>query len=120
MKTSTKKRPEYFGADLAYSDVVRLYRAIGRDYAGICARARALTSKRTGHLEKRIKEIREEVEFREIWSKLFSETGELKRFASVAEMAERTGLSQSAIRRRIAVGELNAVKGYRRTFVEHP
>lgn len=59
-----------------------------------------------------------DVEFGTIYSKLFTETGELKYFVSVAGLAKRTGVSPNAVRRRIAKGEIEAVKGYGGYYID--
>jgi hypothetical protein len=116
---------EVFRCGLSLLRVLRLYQEIGHDYLELQRRTIALKIKRTRHLakkmrplEKRMYEIGRDVEFGTIYSKLFTETGELKYFVSVAGLAKRTGVSPSAVRRRIAKGELSAVKGFGGYYID--
>jgi hypothetical protein len=118
------KTPVEYGRGISLGDIEPLLKSLGYDFRKLRQRADALKIKRTRHIRKRMRSLEQqmhrigrETEFAEIWSKLFSEKGDLK-FWGVTSTAAITGVSPSTVRRRIAKGELSAVKGYRQLFID--
>jgi hypothetical protein len=117
---------------LCVGDIQSLFNAAGFRWGDLERRAEQIVARRTRHLtrkidrltrslKKQIEDIRAEVEWREIKGRLFDQYGNLLRFPTVKEYAERQGVRPGTVYGWIRSGripESAVIRGYLTMFID--